>query len=120
MAPIEKVWAALVNPEMIEKWGAGPAKMSDKVGYEFSLWAGDIHGKNIEVNNPPKGKKRLVQEWYAGKWPEASTATFELTHKDGCTTIHFTHVKVPDAEFKDIDQGWDEHYLGKIKSFLES
>ncbi len=41
-APLEKVWNALTDPKIIEKWGAGPAIMDSKEGTEFSLWGGDI------------------------------------------------------------------------------
>lgn len=115
MAPKEKVWEALVDPKIISKWGAGPAKMSEKEGFEFSLWGGDIHGKNIEVK---KGEK-LVQEWYGGDWPKPSIATFRLTHKAGCTTLYFDQTGVPDNENEEIDKGWDDYYLGEIKKLLE-
>ena len=57
-SPAAEVWNALTNTDYIEKWGGGPIKMDDKVGSEFSLWGGDIHGKNIEVVE----NKKLVQE----------------------------------------------------------
>lgn len=41
---VEKVWVALTDPAEIDNWGAGPAKMDDKVGTRFELWGGDIHG----------------------------------------------------------------------------
>lgn len=115
IAAKEKVWQALVNPKIIEKWRAGPVKMSDKEGFEFSLWGGDIHGKNVEVVN----QEKLVQEWYAGDWPQPSIVTFDLTHKNGCTTVYLTHQDIPDDEYREIDEGWDEYYLGKIKKLLE-
>jgi len=37
------------DPQAIEGWGAGPAKMDEKVGTEFSLWDGEVWGKNIKV-----------------------------------------------------------------------
>ena len=38
--PVEKVWQALTDPKVIEKWGAGTAVMDSKEGTEFSLWGG--------------------------------------------------------------------------------
>lgn len=49
MAPLEKVWQALVDPKVIDMWGAGKAKMSDKESDTFTLWDGEVHGKNLEV-----------------------------------------------------------------------
>jgi activator of HSP90 ATPase len=59
----DEVFLALVNPFTIELWSGYQAKMNDKEGSEFSLWEGDIVGKNIEV----KTDKLLVQEWYFGE-----------------------------------------------------
>ena len=45
----DQVWKALVDPEVIDKWGGGPSNMNSEVGFQFQLWGGDIYGKNIEV-----------------------------------------------------------------------
>ncbi len=100
---------------MIDEWGGGPAKMNDKVGFAFSLWGGDIFGKNIDV---VPGKK-LVQEWYGGKWEKPSIARFELSSENDGTRIDFFQTEVPDNEFKGIQEGWKDYYLGPIKDFVE-
>ncbi|EKD86580.1 MAG: hypothetical protein ACD_37C00228G0002 [uncultured bacterium] len=112
---IEKVWQALVDPKTIYKWGAGPAKMSGELDFEFELWGGDIFGKNIEVIP----NKKIVQEWFGGKWDKPSIATFKLSSKENETRIDFTNTDVPDAEFSDIEKGWDEYYFGPMKNYLE-
>lgn len=114
-APVEKVWQALVDPKEIDHWGAGPAVMDESIGTEFSLWGGDVHGKNIEVEK----NKKLVQEWYGGNWDEPSIATFSLSEKEGLTTLDFVQTNVPDAEFESIDQGWKDYYLDPLKAYLE-
>lgn len=70
-ASIQEVWRALVEPEVINQWGGGPARMDDKVGTQFSLWGGDIHGKNIKVVE----NKELIQDWYGGDWDKPSKVT---------------------------------------------
>jgi len=115
MAPIEKVWDALVNPKTIDKWGGGPTKMSEKEGFEFSFWGGDITGINTKVIP----MKLLEQDWMSGKWNKFSKLSFKLTHKDGCTTVYLTQTGIPDDEFDDIADGWDTYYLGEIKKLLE-
>ena len=47
-APVSKVWQALVDPDLIEKWGGGPVEMRADVGAEFALWCGSIHGTVTE------------------------------------------------------------------------
>ena len=114
-APIEEVWQALVNPKYIEGWGAGPAKMDDKVGTKFSMWRNQIHGKNLEVIPLEK----LRQEWWGGRWDEPSITTFTLKKERGKTRIELTQENVPAEKKKELDKGWDEYYLGPMKEYLE-
>jgi activator of HSP90 ATPase len=116
-APLAEVWRAFVDPEVIEQWGGGPAKMSAKEGTEFSLWGGDIHGTNTKVESP----RLLEQDWYSGAdWPEPSKLRFEFSKIGDVTTIKLTQSNVPDAEADDIAQGWKDYYLGAIKELLET
>jgi uncharacterized protein YndB with AHSA1/START domain len=116
-APAEKVWSALVDPALIERWGAGPGVvMDDEPGTAFRLWGGDIHGKNLEVER----WKRLVQEWYGGDWGERSVVTFLLSEKNGSTEVVLTHENLPDDEADAIDQGWDDYYMFPLKELAES
>ena len=115
MAPVEFVWKSFVDPHEIDAWGGGPAIMDDNEGTAFSLWGGDIHGKNIEaVIN-----KKLVQEWYGGDWLEASRVTFTFNSEGNRTRVELLQENVPDSEAKDIDSGWDDYYIGQIKAHLE-
>jgi activator of HSP90 ATPase len=114
-SPVKKVWAALVDPKIIAAWGAGPAKMSAKKDEKFSLWGGEILGKNIEVIP----EKKLKQEWFGGDWPEPSILTILLKKKKGATEITLEHKNVPAEEFNDISDGWKDYYLGPMKEYLE-
>ncbi|MDP3973951.1 MAG: SRPBCC domain-containing protein [Candidatus Daviesbacteria bacterium] len=123
-APLEKVWKALIDPEEIDLWGAGPAVMDDQEGTEFKLWDGDIYGKNIEVVKNARlaesaKRARLVQEWSEDGWDAPSKVTFELSQKDGKTIVNLTHENVPDSEAKEIEDGWKRHYLGPLKKYVE-
>ncbi|MBI2020567.1 SRPBCC domain-containing protein [Candidatus Daviesbacteria bacterium] len=113
--PKEKVWQALVDPKIIDDWGAGPAKMSEEEGAEFSIWGGDIHGKNIEVK---KGEK-LVQDWIEGDWDEFSRVTFLLSGENGKTKVELLHENVPDKEAEELEDGWKRYYLDPLKDLLE-
>lgn len=114
-APADKVWEALVDPKIIEKWGGGPAKMSDKEGAAFSLWGGDIWGKNTKV----VPLKLLIQDWYGGKWDGPSVVTFSLTDKNGKTILTLAHENLPDAGWEEFADGWKEDYLGPLKELVE-
>src|SRR5579871_4873868 len=108
-APVKKVWQALVDPKIIEQWGGGPAVMSEEVGFNWSLWGGDIFGKNLEV----EPNKKLVQEWSdSKKWKKPSLCVFNLHEKDGITKVTLTHSNIPDEAVADIEEGWKDYYLG--------
>lgn len=111
----EEVFAALTVPFQIELWSGYPADMKAEEGYEFSLWEGDITGKNLEV----KPNKRLVQEWYFGNRAERSIAALDLKRDGACTRVVLRHTNIPEEAYEEITEGWREYYLGAIKGMLE-
>ena len=115
-AQLNNVWEALVNPKIMDEWGAGPdIHMDLKKGGKFSLWGGDIYGTNMLVQAPYK----LEQDWYGGDWKKPSKVVFELNYKDNTTTVILTHDDIPTVEVNDFAQGWKDYYLGPIKDLLE-
>ena len=115
-APVSKVWQALVDPNIINKWSENPAQMDDKVGTEFKLWGGEIYGKNTEVITD----KLLVQYWSDSTFSLPSSVRFELNEHDGATTLDLTQEDVPDDQIDDISNGWKVYYLGPLKKFVEN
>lgn len=113
--PSDKVWKALIDPNEIKEWTGARAVMSQKPGTNFKLWGGDIYGKNKEMVK----NKKIVQEWYAGKWKEPSVATIEISGKNGKSTIELKHENIPDNEFDGISRGWDDYYFWPLKEYLE-
>ncbi len=111
-----EVWRALTETDSVERWGAGPAKMSADPGSPFSQWGGDIWGTVVEAEPP----RRLVQEWYGGDWPQPSFATFTLTVEGSGTRVDLSHAGVPDDEAAAFDAGWDDYYFGPMKEMLET
>ena len=114
-APPEEVYIALTNPATIQLWSGEPAVMSTEPGSEFSLWEGSIEGKNIAFE---PGKK-IIQEWYFGEQEPASVVTIILhPHKQG-TSAELRHSNIPDEDFNDIVDGWNEVYFGSLVNFYE-
>lgn len=110
-----RVWSALVNPGEIENWGAGPAKMEDKVGSRFKLWGCDIFGTNTKIET----NKLLAQDWYTGDWEEPSKLEIKLSETNGKIKVALLHENVPDSEHDEIEDGWDRYYFGPMKEYLE-
>src|SRR4051812_32814066 len=108
----EEIYIALTNPATIQLWTGEKAEMSTEPGSEFSLWEDSITGKNIEFE---EGKK-IVQQWYFGDQEEDSIVTIKLhPHKNGAS-VELKHTNIPDSEYDDIVEGWNETYF---KSLLE-
>ena len=115
-APPAAVWNALTDPDEIERWGGGPADMAAEPDFAFSLWGGSIFGTVTEVDPP----RSMVQEWYGGNWDDPSIARFTLSaDPGGGTLLELENTEVPDEDASDIDTGWDDDYLGPIKTLLE-
>lgn len=111
----EEVYLALTNPLTLQLWTGDKAEMSTEPGSEFSLWDGSIVGKNLEFT---EGKK-IVQKWYFGEQPEPSIVTIKLhPHKKG-TSVELRHTNIPDTDFTDITEGWDQTYFGALQDFYE-
>jgi len=112
---LEDAFAAFTNPFTIELWSGYPAVMSKEAGSEFSLWEGDITGRVLEVEE----EKKVVQEWYFGEQEAASIATLKFFVQGGTVQIDLDHTNIPEDAYDDIVEGWNEYYLGAIKTFLE-
>jgi activator of HSP90 ATPase len=109
----EDVYHALTTQVTLELWTGDPAEMSTLPGSEFSLWDGNIVGKNLAFD---EGKK-IVQQWYFGDQPEESIVTINLhPHKQG-TSIELIHTNIPDGDYADIVEGWDGAYFGALQEF---
>ena len=112
-ASTDDVYAALTNPVTIQLWTGEPAEMSTIAGSEFSLWDGSIVGRNIEFE---PGKK-LVQQWYFGDQPEESIVTILLHAKGMGTSVELTHTNIPDEDYDDMADGWNNSYFASLREF---
>ena len=112
-APPEELYLALTIPATIELWTGEPAEMPMQPGDEFSLWDGSIVGKNLEF----VPKKKIVQQWYFGEQLQASIVTIILHPTKQGTSVELTHTNIPDEDYEDIVQGWNESYFGSLQEF---
>jgi len=109
------IYRALTNPLTIRLWTGDPAEMSTEPGSEFSLWDGSITGKNIAFEDD----RKIVQQWYFGDQPEDSIVTIILhAHKQG-TSVELKHTNIPDSEYDDMVEGWNDSYFGSLQEFYE-
>jgi uncharacterized protein YndB with AHSA1/START domain len=111
----EEVFTAITNPFTIELWSGYPAKMEAREGTEFSIFEGDIAGRNIKITE----NKELVQEWYFGDRQEESIVTISLKPHQSGTKVALEHTNVPDEDVEELEEGWNVSYWGAIKEFFK-
>jgi len=114
-APPDQVYLALTNEATFQLWSGDQADIQAVPGAEFSLWDGSIVGKFIELEPPGK----IVQQWYFGDQPEESIVTIKLhPHAQG-TSAELRHTNIPDADYEDIIDGWNETWFRSLQEFYE-
>jgi activator of HSP90 ATPase len=111
----EEIYLALTNPLTLHLWTGSEAVMSTEEGSEFSLWDDSITGKNVEfVEN-----KKIVQQWHFGDQPEDSIVTITLHPDKKGTSVELRHTNIPDQDYDDIVEGWNDSYFGALQEFYE-
>ena len=111
----DEIYMALTNPVTMELWTGEVAEMSTEPGSEFSMWDGSITGKNLEFE---PGKK-IVQQWYFEGASDNSVVTIKLHPDKGGSSVELRHTNIPDADFDDMVEGWNNSYFGALAEFFE-
>ena len=63
--------------------------------------------------------KKIVQQWYFGEQELPSIVTIILhEHKQG-TSVELRHTNIPDDDYDDIVEGWNDQYFGVLQDFYE-
>lgn len=112
----DKVFEAFTDADFIENWSKSPAIMDANEGTEFSLFGGQVHGVNREVVK----NERIVQDWYGGDdWDQPSKVTILFQQEREYTLVDIQQEGIPDEYLPEIEQMWDELYLGRIQSLMD-
>jgi uncharacterized protein YndB with AHSA1/START domain len=123
----EKVWAALIDNEMIKQYWSRHKNMSDwKVGstwlhQDYDSGATDIEGKVVEVEAP----RRLVLTWAGAnedlRNEKPSRVTFDIRSFLDVVRLTLTHdeLEAGSKMFEGIAAGWPV-VLSSLKTLLET
>ena len=114
-----EIYEAFMDSKIHSKFTEGKAKISREIGGSFSVFEGDINGKNVELIPD----KKIVQTWRNEdeNWPKGyySTIVLILEPVDSGTLIKFTHVDIPEGAYESVKEGWDSYYWEPLKELLE-
>ncbi len=111
----DQVYRALTTEITLQLWTGAPARMQELPDTEFSLWDGDIVGRNIAF----EPGKMITQHWYFGEENPESVVTIKLhPHKQG-TSMEVRQLHIPEESYDDIVDGWRTVYIASLRDFYE-
>src|SRR5258708_2550173 len=105
----QRIYDALPDSKQFSAFSGGrAAEIHREVGGAFSLFAGHIVGRNLEL----LPNRRIVQAWRAASWPEGiySIAKFELSAQGPGTRVILDHTGFPSELAEHLEAGWNENY----------
>jgi activator of HSP90 ATPase len=111
------VFDVLMNSKKFaDMTGGRSADISAEEGGEFSMFGGDITGRNIEL----VPGKRVVQAWRSGAWPAGvySIIKFELELEGRGTKLTFDQSGYPDDAHDMLAGGWQQMYWDPMSKML--
>jgi activator of HSP90 ATPase len=96
--------------------GTAPTEISPQVGGTFTIFAGHIVGRHIEL----APNERIVQAWRVVDWDPGvySIARFELVEQGSGTKIVFDHAGFPKGQAEHLAEGWKGNYWEPLAKFL--
>jgi activator of HSP90 ATPase len=115
-APPDAVYDELVDAARFAAFTGAPAELDAAPGGSFSLFGGQILGRNVEL----VPGVRVVQAWRVAGWEPGlySVVRFELEGDDTGTTVHFDHTGFPPEAASELDSGWHAMYWDPMAKHL--
>jgi activator of HSP90 ATPase len=113
----EKIYAALTNGDEFTRITGAPADIAAVEGGAFSLFGGQITGRNIELT----ANEALVQAWRAGPWPKGvySIVRITLERSGEETKMTLDQSGFPDGAAQHLEGGWHQMYWQPLRAHLE-
>ena len=127
-APVNKVWKALTDRDLMQQWYFNIAAFKPEVGFEFTFDGGSKEKtythlcKVLEV----VPNKKLSYSWRYKDYEGNSVVTFELFDEGEKTRLKLTHTGLEtfpqvskDFAKESFAQGWTYITGTSLKNFLE-
>jgi activator of HSP90 ATPase len=111
----KRMYEALLDAKQFREFSGMAAKIDRQPGGAFSLFEGNITGRNIELI----ADRRIVQAWRSG-WSEGvfSIVRFQLDAQGAGTHLIFAHTGFPPDQAEHLVEGWQDHYWGPLRKYF--
>src|SRR5258708_23613447 len=116
-AGARQIYEALLDAKQFSTFSGGrAAEINREVGGAFSLFAGHILGRNLDL----VPNRRIVQPWRPASWPHGihSIARFELLGQGSGTRVMFDHTGFPPELAEHLESGWNENYWTALQKYV--
>jgi activator of HSP90 ATPase len=112
----QRIYEILLDARQFAAFTGMPAEIDPKPGGAFSMFGGQIVGRNVEL----VPNQRIVQAWRPTHWDPGiySIAEFAFKPKAGGTLVVLDHKGFPEGDFDHLEWGWHNHYWEPLKKFL--
>ncbi|MCK5847029.1 MAG: SRPBCC domain-containing protein [Bacteroidales bacterium] len=111
----DQLYLGLTVELTIHLWSGEQTTFIAEEGAEFSLFDGNILGKNIELIP----NEKIVQQWYFGDQEQDSIVTFILHENKSNTSLELRHTNIPGEDYEDMVDGWNDVFMSRLMEFYD-
>jgi len=112
----QRVYEALLDSKQFAALSGLPAEIDPKPGGAFSMFGGQIVGRNVEL----VPNQRIVQAWRPTHLDPGtySIVKFDLKTDGSGSVFSVDHKGFPEGDFDHLTDGWKSHYGEPLKKFF--
>jgi activator of HSP90 ATPase len=112
----QHIYEALLDAKQFKAFTGAPAEIDPKPGGAFSMFGGQIVGRNVEL----VPNQRIVQAWRPTHWDPGvySIVEFELKPRGSGALVVLEHKGFPEGDFDHLEWGWNAHYWEPLKKYF--
>ncbi|WP_299276426.1 SRPBCC domain-containing protein [uncultured Psychroserpens sp.] len=125
-APLERVWRAISEVELMKKWYFDIPEFKAEVGCKFQFEGGEENKRYMHLCEVLEvvPLKKLKYSWRYEGYPGISFVTFELSEHGESTKVKLTHEGIesftnPDFKQEKFEGGWKYLIHESLKGYLE-
>jgi activator of HSP90 ATPase len=113
----EKLFEMYLDSQKHSAATGGKAKLSRKVGGQFTAWNKQLRGKNLLI----VPNRLIVQSWRSTPFRPGdldSILILQFSKVRGGGRVDLVHVNVPQHDHKSVTKGWPKYYWKPWKKYL--